>query len=154
MAIHPTRRAPADTQPACADPAVSPEWFFPLGLDEIAERYPEPSLREVHTEYNRDNAARARAVCATCPMQMPCLEFAAAERMVGVWGGVLFSARGFPIANRRTRRGASDVPAPAVASFLNGSDARDTAQLWGVSPRSLRAAAEQEIIRRQSRRIA
>lgn len=33
--------------------------------------------------------AKAKAICATCPVQTPCLEFALATREAhGVWGGL------------------------------------------------------------------
>ena len=38
-----------------------------------------------------DDIARAKAICATCPLQEPCLAVATARRELwGVWGGVLF----------------------------------------------------------------
>jgi len=38
-----------------------------------------------------DDIARAKAICATCPVQEPCLEGAVERREPwGVWGGQLF----------------------------------------------------------------
>jgi WhiB family transcriptional regulator, redox-sensing transcriptional regulator len=34
----------------------------------------------------RDATARAKAICATCPVQAPCAEAGASERF-GTWGG-------------------------------------------------------------------
>jgi WhiB family transcriptional regulator, redox-sensing transcriptional regulator len=46
-----------------------------------------------------DEAAPAKAVCATCPVREDCLEFALATRQSdGVWGGLTESER------RRLRR--------------------------------------------------
>ncbi|MGI9021914.1 MAG: WhiB family transcriptional regulator [Acidimicrobiales bacterium] len=46
-----------------------------------------------------DEAGRAKAICATCPVREPCLLFALANREEqGVWGGLTESER------RRLRR--------------------------------------------------
>ncbi len=57
---------------ACREPAVDPEWFFP-----VAETG--PSAREV---------AAAKAVCARCPVAAQCLDWAIrAGEPAGIWGG-------------------------------------------------------------------
>ena len=46
-----------------------------------------------------EDAGAARAICATCPVREPCLEFALAVRQLeGVWGGLTDTER------RRLRR--------------------------------------------------
>ena len=55
----------------------------------------------------------ARKICAACPVQGPCLEYALAERIDhGVWGGCSERERRRIIRARQTK--AADVPA-AVA---------------------------------------
>lgn len=78
-----TRAVPINVEPwvsdaACggiSDPTGDPERFFPLG----------ESRRHV-TYY--DAAAKARAVCARCPVTAECLDYALAnDQRHGVWGG-------------------------------------------------------------------
>jgi WhiB family redox-sensing transcriptional regulator len=48
-----------------------------------------------------DDIARAKAICARCPVRQPCLEGALARREPwGVWGGELF-ANGRVLAHKR-----------------------------------------------------
>jgi WhiB family transcriptional regulator, redox-sensing transcriptional regulator len=55
---------------ACQD--ADPELFFPVSA----------------VGPGREDIARAKAVCASCPVRRPCLEFALATHQVhGVWGG-------------------------------------------------------------------
>jgi WhiB family redox-sensing transcriptional regulator len=55
---------------ACQD--ADPELFFPVSA----------------VGPGREDIARAKAVCASCRVRQPCLEFALATHQVhGVWGG-------------------------------------------------------------------
>ena len=58
-----------------------------------------------------DDIARAKAICAACPVQEPCLDGAIARREPwGVWGGQLF-ANGKILAFKRPRgRPRKDAP--------------------------------------------
>ncbi len=48
---------------------------------------------------SEDDAGAAKAICATCPVREPCLEFALEVRQLeGVWGGLTDTER------RRLRR--------------------------------------------------
>jgi WhiB family transcriptional regulator, redox-sensing transcriptional regulator len=59
------------TRAACA--SADPELFFPIS-------YSGPALRQV---------ARAKAICARCPIQQECLSYALdAGSIQGVWGGM------------------------------------------------------------------
>jgi WhiB family redox-sensing transcriptional regulator len=52
--------------------STDPELFFPVGTTGLAI----------------DHIASAKAVCTTCPVQAPCLEFAIESNQdAGVWGG-------------------------------------------------------------------
>ena len=51
--------------------------------------------------------ARAKAVCATCPLRQKCLEWAIAREEFGVWGGTTARER----AALRRQRGVRLVPA-------------------------------------------
>jgi WhiB family transcriptional regulator, redox-sensing transcriptional regulator len=73
--------------------------------------------------------ARARAICAQCPVMLPCLEGAVARREPGgVWGGQLFSAGRILTGKRRQGRPSAkpgpedqmpDIPVPVhLRSFL------------------------------------
>jgi len=56
---------------ACQD--ADPELFFPVSA----------------VGPGREDIARAKAVCASCRVRRPCLEFALATHQVhGVWGGM------------------------------------------------------------------
>jgi WhiB family redox-sensing transcriptional regulator len=56
---------------ACQD--ADPELFFPVSA----------------VGRSREDIARAKAVCASCLVRRPCLEFALATHQVhGVWGGM------------------------------------------------------------------
>ena len=52
-----------------------------------------------------DDIARAKAICANCPIQAPCLEGALARREPwGVWGGQLFlNGKVLPFKRKRGR---------------------------------------------------
>lgn len=57
----------------------------------------------------------ARRICATCPMQSPCLEYALRNKIDhGVWGGASERERR-RIARRRRLERAGGGPAPAAA---------------------------------------
>jgi WhiB family transcriptional regulator, redox-sensing transcriptional regulator len=77
------------TRAACA--SADPELFFPIS-------YSGPALRQV---------ARAKAICARCPIQQECLQYAlAAGSIQGVWGGMTEAERrrlGVQHAGARTR---------------------------------------------------
>lgn len=60
-----------------------------------------------------DDIARAKAICARCPVRRPCLEGALARREPwGVWGGELF-ANGRILANKRRPGRPRKHPRPA-----------------------------------------
>ena len=60
-----------------------------------------------------DDIARAKAVCATCPLQEPCLAGAVARREPwGVWGGQLL-AKGRILAQKRRPGRPPKHPRPA-----------------------------------------
>ena len=67
------------------------EWYHELDWMEAA-------ACRGRTEVNffpskEDTSAPAMAVCSICPVQVPCLDYALANReLVGIWGGT--SARG------------------------------------------------------------
>ena len=46
------------------------------------------------------SAQRAKAICDTCPVRVPCLQFAVENHVFGVWGGLSERER------RRVRRAA------------------------------------------------
>ena len=57
----------------------------------------------------------AKAVCATCEVRQPCLEFAiAAGERFGVWGGLTPQERRSLIAKRRSRARAEAAPTYSV----------------------------------------
>lgn len=57
---------PRDAEPPCS---VDPELFFTSPVGRTAERY-----------------ERAKAICAGCPLQDPCLAYALTHDVEGVWG--------------------------------------------------------------------
>lgn len=51
-----------------------------------------------------ESGSAAKAICATCPVKIPCLEYALSrEERWGIWGGV--SANQRQLMKRRQRRG-------------------------------------------------
>jgi len=69
---------------ACA--TADPQLFFPIA-------YSGPALRQV---------ARAKAICARCPIQQECLRYAlAAGSIQGVWGGLTEEERRRLLRRRR-----------------------------------------------------
>ena len=65
--------APDFSDPACADPAIDPDIFFP---------------------FDSDPAVEAREICRRCPHVMECAEFAMRDlRILGVWGGLTWTQR-------------------------------------------------------------
>ena len=72
---------------ACA--TADPELFFPIS-------YSGPALRQV---------ARAKAICAGCPIQQECLSYAlAAGSIQGVWGGMTEEERRLLLRRKRRAR--------------------------------------------------
>jgi len=79
------------TRAACAP--ADPELFFPIS-------YAGPALRQV---------ARAKAICARCPIQRECLSYAlGAGAIQGVWGGMTEEERR-RLARRKRRARARPV---------------------------------------------
>lgn len=64
---------------ACRQPGVDPNWWFP------PRKGPE----------SKTFLQAARAVCAACPHQQPCADYAiaAGARLWGVWGGLSVKQR-------------------------------------------------------------
>lgn len=75
---------------ACRD--MDSELFFPIGTTGLA----------------LDQAERAKAVCASCPVSPQCLEFAMSTGQNGVWGGLTEDER----RKRRRRRNAAGGSRP------------------------------------------
>jgi WhiB family redox-sensing transcriptional regulator len=76
--VHTERISKQDWREAAACRGADVELFFPA---------------------NEEEADVAKAVCASCPVREPCLEFAlAARQLEGVWGGLTDTER------RRLRR--------------------------------------------------
>ena len=73
------RMAGAAWLSAAACRSTDPDLFFPVSSAEAAER----------------EIAEAQAVCARCPVQAPCREFALRTRQqYGIWGGMTEQERG------------------------------------------------------------
>jgi WhiB family redox-sensing transcriptional regulator len=64
-----------DGDPACAN--VDPELFFPQEI--------EITKLKVISKY--EDLAAAKAICNSCPLKTPCLEYALNNSEIGVWGG-------------------------------------------------------------------
>lgn len=68
-------KPPKFDNPACDDPTIDPEIFFPVSK-------------------NPAHAAPAKAICRGCPEVMKCAEFAMSDmRIQGVWGGLTWEQR-------------------------------------------------------------
>ncbi len=95
-------------RPACAD--RDPELWFPVG-------HSGPAVQQA--EY-------AKAICARCPLQVPCLEWALDHNAThGIWGGLTDTERRNVKRNRALRQpteGEMDGPAnrhPMVAALAS-----------------------------------
>ena len=64
-----------DDDPACAQ--TDPEMFFPQESFDFMGR---------NISKYRDIAA-AKKICETCPLKVPCLEYALINVEIGIWGG-------------------------------------------------------------------
>jgi len=61
-------------------------------------REPKPDLyfgdsQDEEERYNDEEAHEVAALCATCPLKFPCLEWALLNDEHGVWGGMTRSQR-------------------------------------------------------------
>jgi len=84
------------TRAACT--TADPELFFPISSSGPAQR----------------QVARAKAICARCPIQQECLSYAlAAGPIQGVWGGMTEEERRSLARRRRRARVRQVVPAGA-----------------------------------------
>ncbi|REF00265.1 WhiB family transcriptional regulator [Thermomonospora umbrina] len=111
----PANDMPWSTRAACAGMPVN--LFFPPERDEVAELLANHSVVELTTEVplgREQREAKAKDVCAACPVRDACLDWAIAhDERHGTWGGTTSSERA---ALRRwlTRRG--ELPAhPSTA---------------------------------------
>jgi WhiB family transcriptional regulator, redox-sensing transcriptional regulator len=90
---------------ACREPGVDPELFFPVSESGAAVR----------------QVAAARAVCARCPVQRQCRDWALqAGEPAGIWGGTTPEERRL-VRGRMHRRPGKGSPAIAPARGLRGS---------------------------------
>jgi hypothetical protein len=81
-----TRNLKPDDQPRCADPAYDPDIWFPepTGRAEIG--------KQLHLKKAMSDAVLAMSVCATCPLQAACVEYAMESLETihyGIYGGTL-----------------------------------------------------------------
>ena len=73
------------------------------------------SLTALFFSEQLDDIARAKAICAVCPVREPCFEGALARREpYGVWGGRLFF-KGRVLAFKRPRGRPPKNPRPMIA---------------------------------------
>ncbi len=87
----------------------------------------DPDLFHPHGGANPSNAA-ARALCRACPHRRPCLEYALANDVSGIWGGTTGKER-LQIRKRRGQWLGQRTPAQQAA-FAAASNA-GRAKRWG-----------------------
>jgi len=79
---------------------LSDEWW---GLAACRDAEPEVFFPISATAASRDTIARAKQVCASCPVQSQCLSYALRHRQEqGIWGGLTEDER--RLLNRRLAR--------------------------------------------------
>jgi WhiB family redox-sensing transcriptional regulator len=89
----------ANWRAAAACLAADPDLFFPISAAGPAE----------------NQIARAKRICAACPVRRECLEFALAhDQMYGIWGGTTPDDRRRD--RRRRRRAAAAAQKRSVAA--------------------------------------
>lgn len=79
---------------ACGEPGVDPDWFFADKHSLVERGLADPNILS-QTGLPADSfivikeaTAEAKAICARCPVQVECLEYALENReQYGVWGG-------------------------------------------------------------------
>jgi WhiB family redox-sensing transcriptional regulator len=102
--------------------SVDPSLFFPAGVTGLAAI----------------QITEAKAVCATCPVRVPCLDFAlATNQEYGIWGGTSEEERReMRRAARAARRSAAESPRPRVWSGSDraGSEVPEPAGLEAPGP--------------------
>jgi WhiB family transcriptional regulator, redox-sensing transcriptional regulator len=80
--------------------------------DQAACRDPDGSLSRLFFSDELHDIARAKTICAACPVLTPCLEGALERREPwGVWGGQLF-LNGRILASKRRRGRPPKIPRP------------------------------------------
>lgn len=80
-------------QAACA--SVDTELFFPV------------------SGWHAEQVAEAKAVCAQCPVQMACRQWALEQGEHGIWGGTTESERDHDRRSRSDLVGTVDIPVAA-----------------------------------------
>lgn len=86
-------------QAACAKRGVDPLWFFPE---------PHQSQGRGAAQAASPGILAAKRVCATCPVQSPCLEYGLTHNVAGIMGGMTIPERK---KERRRRKAAAAVVA-------------------------------------------
>jgi WhiB family redox-sensing transcriptional regulator len=102
-------------RPACI--GVDPEVFFPF-------------------ESQAADVARAKAVCARCPLATDCLEVALGHRAEGIWGGTTTAERE-KIRRRRGRQ--ANRTAPAAPALRGAAIVKARMEAAGITAADVRA---------------
>jgi WhiB family redox-sensing transcriptional regulator len=69
--------------------SVQPSWFADAACSGEMGHLFYPPVKAERRSVRNQREARAKAVCAGCPVQMDCLELAiATDERYGIWGGM------------------------------------------------------------------
>jgi WhiB family transcriptional regulator, redox-sensing transcriptional regulator len=108
------------TELPLAEPAAGLDWWRDAACQTVDPDlfFPVSSLGP-----GRDEVARAKAVCASCPVRRQCLQFALATRQAhGVWGGTTEEERRLRVPGQQ-RKGQPAARRPATGEPANGRPA-------------------------------
>lgn len=122
---------------------LDPDWFHPLGGSGRLEHLCGRSSRDCDQTAVEEHEARAKRICAACPVRQNCLDAAVAlaSKAEGVWGGTtererrrLAAATGRPFPNANEQRQAQRREAAREMAAAN-MDARTIAARLNCSKR-------------------
>lgn len=108
------------TELPLAEPAAGLDWWRDAACQTVDPDlfFPVSSLGP-----GRDEVARAKAICASCPVRRQCLQFALATRQAhGVWGGLTEEERRLRVPGQQ-RKGRPAARRPATGEPVNGRPA-------------------------------
>lgn len=89
-----------DDNPACAQ--TDPELFFPQESFDFSGRNISKYI----------DIAAAKKICDSCPLKIPCLEYALRNTEIGIWGGTTEEQR--KLMRRGRMRAIRKTPSPEV----------------------------------------
>lgn len=95
-------------------------------------------------DYNRDKTNRALRSCSTCPVKVDCLNFALAEKSVGIWGGTTTKERRIRLERISRGRSLVDGRKGNRPENLNGMNDKRRLEKGAIMVKNLIKALDQD----------